>query len=239
MSESETRPFRSIIKDIQSYKTTKTVIEVAVWEIQRAAVGVEPDPQASLVLKVDGDLQYDTILEVVLGRREVEGYDPLSASKLAERTESKSYRDARGGRSESTVRGYLSNDRLSRLPSSHPVKRALRREIRSNKLGHFADEGETVTSDELPEPIDMERLGRAFKRARRIVGDNIKFVSATTTQEAVEDNKLIDEQDIRVIDEIDEILAAAHVEKGGRQYEYRIDLSNETLENIDNWVAPA
>jgi hypothetical protein len=42
-----------------------------------------------------------------------------------------------------------------------------------------------------------------------------------------------------VIDEIDEILAAAHVEKGGRNYEYRIDLSNETLEAIDNWVAPA
>jgi len=175
-------------------------------------------------------------LQVVLGRREVEGYDPLTASGLADRTETKSYRDARGGRSESTIRGYLSNDTLSRLPSSHPVKRALRREIRSNKLGHFADD---TTEDELPEPIDMERLNRAFKRARRIVGDNIKYVSATTTQEAIEDNKLIDEQDIRVIDEIDEILAAAHVEKGGRNYEYRIDLSNETLENIDNWVAPA
>jgi len=235
MSDSETRPFRSIIKDIQSYKTTKTVVEVAVWEIQRAAVDVKPDPRASLVLKVDGKLQYDTILQVVLGRREVEGYDPLTASGLADRTETKSYRDARGGRSESTIRGYLSNDTLSRLPSSHPVKRALRREIRSNKLGHFADD---TTEDELPEPIDMERLNRAFKRARRIVGDNIKYVSATTTQEAIEDNKLIDEQDIRVIDEIDEILAAAHVEKGGRNYEYRIDLSNETLENIDNWVAP-
>jgi hypothetical protein len=165
MSDSETRPFRSIIKDIQSYKTTKTVVEVAVWEIQRAAVDVKPDPRASLVLKVDGKLQYDTILQVVLGRREVEGYDPLTASGLADRTETKSYRDARGGRSESTIRGYLSNDTLSRLPSSHPVKRALRREIRSNKLGHFADD---TTEDELPEPIDMERLNRAFKRARRI-----------------------------------------------------------------------
>jgi len=237
MSDSETRPFRSIIKDGQTTNDpTRTQVEVAVWEIQYAEVETKPDPRASLVLKVDGKLQYDTILAVVLGRREVDGYDPLTASELSARTESPSYADARGGRSESTVKGYLSNDRLTRLPSSHPVKRVLRREIRSNKLGHFSED---TTSDELPEPIDMERLSRAFLRARTIVGENLTFVSATTTQEAVEDNKLIDEQDIRVIDEIDEILAAALVEKGDKQYEYRIDLSKRKLEAIDGWVAPA
>jgi len=247
MSDSGTRPFRSIIKDGQTtdeeYRSTD--VEISAWVIQRAAVDIDATASGSLMLKVDGELQYDTILEVVLGRRRVEGYDPRSAQELADRTESKSYADDRGGRSASTIRGYLSNDTLERVPSSHPVKRVLRREIRTYELGHFAEQ-ETTTAADLPEPIDMAALRRAYKMARRIAADSgLGFVSNESFSEAIEDNKLISEEEIRPVDRpTGDYKASVHVIKSSpsgselETYEYEVDFDGEKLISNDGYGPP-
>jgi hypothetical protein len=247
MSDSGTRPFRSIIKDGQTYDEDyrSTDVEISAWVIKRAAVDIDATASGSLILKVDGELQYDTILEVVLGRRQVEGYDPRSAQELADRTESNSYADDRGGRSASTIRGYLSNDTLERLPSSHPVKRVLRREIRTYDLGHFAEQ-ETTTAGDLPQPIDMAALRRAYKFARKITGDSgLGFVSEQPFSEAIEDNKLISEQEIRPADRpTGDFKASVHVMKNSpsgselETYEYEVDFDGEKLISNDGYGPP-
>ena len=242
MSDSGTRPFRSIIKDGQTtdedYRSTD--VEISAWIVKRAAVDIDATARGSLILKVDGELQYDTILEVVLGRRSVDGYDPRSAQELADRSESDAYRDDRGGRSASTIRGYLSGDTLQGLPSSHPVKRVLRREIRTYDLGHFAEQ-ETSTAADLPSPINMTSLLDAYKRARVAAEESgLKFLRALPVAEAIEDNKLISESDIRPADRpTGDFKASVMVtknSKGGSEidtYEYEVDLDSKTLINRD------
>ena len=247
MSDSNTRPFRSIIKDGQTtdeeYRSTD--VEISAWVIKRAAVDIDATASGSLILKVDGELQYDTILEVVLGRRQVEGYDPRSAKELADRTESQTYADDRGGRSASTIRGYLSSDRLQRLPSSHPFNLVLRRERRTYDLGHFAEQA-TTTAGDLPQPIDMAALRRAYKFARKITGDSgLGFVSEQPFSEAIEDNKLISEQEIRPADRpTGDFKASVQVIKSSpsgselKTYEYEVDFDGEKLISNDGYGPP-
>jgi len=248
MSESETRPFRSIIKDGQTYSSDRRNhdVEIAAWIIKRAPASIDADPKGSVITKVGGELRYNTILEVVLGRRELEGYSPRTPQELAERTQSDSYRDEKGGRSASTIRGYLSNDTLEGLPSSHPLKRVLRREIRTYNIGHFADEDMQTFSDDLPRPINMSSLADAYKRARSIASDNgLKFLDASPVSEAIEDNKLIDEAEIRPVDRpTGDFKASVMVTKESASgsematYEYKVDLDKRTLENIDDYGPP-
>jgi hypothetical protein len=160
----QTRYYRSIVKDgnvtREDGKTTRA--ELAVWMVKSAELG-----QASqITTKVGGSVQYKTILEVALGRRQVDGVTPTTAEDLSRRTGLSTYADSQGGRSASTIKGYLYNDTLSRLnPGQHPVTRVLRRYIRSQKFGHFAD-GDS--DPEAAEPIDIERLFGAFRLAKMI-----------------------------------------------------------------------
>jgi hypothetical protein len=248
MSESETRPFRSIIKDGQTYSADRREydVEIAAWTIKRAPVNISADPKGSVITKVGGELRYNTILEVVLGRRELQGYSPRTPQELAERTESKTYRDEQGGRSASTIRGYLSNDTLEGLPSSHPVKRVLRREIRTYNIGHFATEDMQTTSGDLPRPINMNSLEATYRLARKIASDNgLVFLDASPVSEAIEDNKLIDEAEIRPVDRpTGDFKASVMVIKESRSgeelstYEYKVDLDKRTLESIDDYGPP-
>jgi len=246
MSESETRPFRSIIKDGQTYSADRREydVEIAAWTIKRAPVNISADAKGSVITKVDGELRYNTILEVVLGRRELQGYSPRTPQELAEKTENKSYRDEQGGRSASTIRGYLTNDTLEGLPSSHPVKRVLRREIRTYKIGHFAEE--QTTSEDLPRPINMNSLEATYRRARVIASENgLVFLDNNPVSEAIEDNKLIDEAEIRPVDRpTGDFKASVMVIKESRSgeelstYEYKVDLDKRTLESIDGYGPP-
>jgi len=182
MTESDTRPFRSIIKDGQTYDEDyrSTDVEISAWIIKRAAVDIDATASGSLMLKVDGELQYDTILEVVLGRRRVEG-----------------------------------------------------------------DEG-TFTEADLPQPIDMAALRGAYKMARRIAADSgLSFVTNESFSEAIEDNKLISEGEIRPVDRpTGDFKASVHVIKNSpsgtelETYEYEVDFDGEKLISNDGYGPP-
>jgi hypothetical protein len=259
-------PFRGIVKDAYDTRDendpSETRLEIATWKVEYWSPDDEPDDEEEEPIKDDeGTLRYTKILDFAL--------DELGAEEIARRTALKSYRDDRGGRAESTIRGYRQNpQRLAPkeeggLPSSHPVKRVLRRYARSQDLGHFEDDKSTDknTEDdteggidwfgmdddpvarkvEEAEPIDMEALKSAFTLARSIASQN-GFVFAPRSGEpvAVEDNERIDEGEIRRHDRpVGEVKAACLLEKpGGATYEYRIDLDDKSLERMDNAGLP-
>ena len=237
----ETRYYRSIVKDGHVTRTDgKTSrAELAVWMVKKA----ELDPAAQITTKVGGRVQYKTILEVALGRRQLDGVTPTTADEISRRTKLSSYADSRGGRSANTIRGYLSNDTLSGLPSSHPVKRILRRYVRSQGFGHFADgDGDPENA----EPIDQERMLSAYTLAKMIcIGQPLYInIVATTSGVSVEDNERIDQDEIRPDDRpLGEVQAALllEVDNGiGDDYvqEYRIDLDDRDVTKEDGLTPP-
>jgi len=220
-------PYRSIVKD--GYATRDdgdsgdTRLEVAAWVVMESE-GEEKIKQD------DGTLDYAKILDIALA--------DVGADEISRRTGLKSYADDRGGRAESTIRGYRQNagrmktkDRGG-LPSSHPVKRVLRRYARSNDLGHFQDDEATEYDPDDAEPIDMGKLMSAYRLARSIASQNgFVFVSREGEPEAIEDNERIDYDEIRRHDRpLGETHAACLLEKpSGEIYEYEIDLDNGEL----------
>lgn len=239
LSSSTTTPYRSIVKDAFSTRSERregeTRVEIVAWRVETVA-----DDEEDAGLKDEtGKLRYNQILDAAL--------DELGAEEIARRTELKSYRDDRGGRAASTVRGYKRNASRLRskaeggLPSSHPVKRVLRRYARSRELGHFrddeaAEDGEgPAAPDEDAAPIDQGAMFRAYKLARSIASQN-GFVFAPRSGEpvAVEDNERIDHDEIRSDDRpVGDTKAAAFVEKAdGSTYEYQIDFDSGDLEQL-------
>lgn len=227
----EKSPYRSIVKD--GYTTRdgggENRLEVAAWRI-------EEDDGELVIKNPDGTLRYEVILDLALGVIEHPDASETTAKELSERTELKSYRDDRGGRAASTIRGYTSGDTLSNLPSSHPVKRVLRRWARSQDLGHFEDDKSTErTPRDDAEPIDMGELFSAYRMARMIASmDGFVFVPQSGDPEAVEDNERIDYDEIRKEDRpIGETHAGVLLEKpDGKLYEYRVDFDTKSLERV-------
>ena len=178
----------------------------------------------------DGTLKYAKILDIALA--------DAGAEEISRRTGLKSYADDRGGRAESTIRGYRQNAGRMKpkdqggLPSSHPVKRVLRRYARSNDLGHFQDDESTEYDPDDAEPIDMGKLKAAFKLARSIASQNgFVFAGRDAPPEAEEDNERIDYDEIRRHDRpLGDTTAACLLEKpSGEIYEYEIDLDQGEL----------
>jgi len=233
---SETFYYRSIVKDgvVTRDDEEESRSELAVWLIKPAEIEEE-----LLQTKIGGEVQYKTILEVALGRRQAPaGATPTTANELSQRTELSSYADSRGGRSASTIRGYLSNDTLTRLPSSHPVKRVLRRYIRSQQFGHFS---ESEPDPDNTEPIDMDRMFGAFRLAKMIcIGQPLKInIVRDARPVAVEDNERIDKDEIRPDDRpLGEVQAALLLESGSYIQEYRIDLDDRTVTPEDGLAPP-
>jgi len=202
---SETFYYRSIVKDgvVTRDDEEESRSELAVWLIKPAEIEEE-----LLQTKIGGEVQYKTILEVALGRRQAPaGATPTTANELSQRTELSSYADSRGGRSASTIRGYLSNDTLTRLPSSHPVKRVLRRYIRSQQFGHF--------SESEPDP-DKTTRAVSVEDNERIDKDEIR----------PNDRPL------------GEVQASLLLESGSYTQEYRIDLDDRTVTPEDGLTPP-
>jgi len=230
VSDDEPTPYRSIVKDGYTTRddgdSSDTRLEVAAWVV------MEHEPEKENIKQDDGTLDYSKILDIALA--------DVGASEISERTELKSYRDDRGGRAESTIRGYRQNAGRMKpkdaggLPSSHPVKRVLRRYARSNDLGHFQDD-EAKDDAELVEdaaPIDMAKLFAAYRLARSIASQQgFVFLPQSGEPEAVEDNERIDSDEIRRHDRpLGETHAACLLEKpSGEIYEYEIDLDNGEL----------
>ena len=223
-------PYRSIVKDAYDTRDDRsgkpTTLEIVAWKVAEHTREIEiKDPDS-------GQLRYNDILDAALNE--------LPATEIAERTELKSYADDRGGRSASTIRGYRSNpDRLAGLPSSHPVKRVLRRWARSNEIGHFAPE--QPTDDDDPRPIDMGALMNAYRLARSIASQNgFVFVDRSGDPVAIEDNERIDYDEITRHDRpIGDTKAACLLTKpSGQIYEYRIDLDMGTLEAVSDGLPP-
>lgn len=233
--------YRSIVKD--GYTTRdpqESNVEVMAWKVDRDVELSRQPPREGVedpIKTASGNLRYDKILDDAL--------DEIGADEISRRTGLKSYRDDRGGRAESTVRGYQYKDGWGEpkddggLPSSHPVKRVLRRYARSQDKGHFEEDeagDEQLALDArpartIPGTIDMDALKRAFKLARSICSQNgIVFVDRDGNPSAVEDNERIDSDEVRPADRpIGETKAACQVEKNGSIYEYEIDLDNKDL----------
>lgn len=229
----EPRVYRSIVKDGYTTRdegdSSDTRLEIAAWVVMEE--GDEPEEE---IKKDDGTLDYARILEIALA--------DAGAAELSRRTGLKSYRDDRGGRAESTIRGYKQNaGRLAPkdeggLSSSHPIKRVLRRYARSNDLGHFRDDRSTDADEGIvlgeASPIDMGKLFGAYRLARSIASQNgFVFAPQSGEPEAVEDNERIDRDEIRRHDRpLGETHAACLLEKpDGSIYEYAIDLDSGTL----------
>lgn len=243
----EVSPYRSIVKDAYTTRDEDEVgggdtrLEIAAWVVM--------ENEGDLVIKDEnGNLMYDKILQLALGRMEAPGADPIGADTVSERTEKSSYRDDRGGRAASTVRGYLRNpERLAPateggLPASHPVKRVLRRWARSQDLGHFEDdESRERVPDEDAEPIDMDKLFSAYRLARSIASQNgFVFAPQEGDPVAVEDNERIDYDEVRNEDKpMGDTKAACLLEKpNGETYEYWIDLDMGELVRADGNSIP-
>jgi len=227
----EKAPYRSIVKD--GYTTRdgggENRLEVAAWRIEES--------DGELVIKnPDGTLRYEVILDFALGVIEHPDASEKTSKELAELTALKSYRDERGGRAASTIRGYTSGDTLSNLPSSHPVKRVLRRWARSQDIGHFEnDESTERTPNDDAEPIDMGELFAAYRMARMIASmEGFVFVPSSGEPEAKEDNERIDYDEIRRQDSpVGETHAGVLLEKpDGKMYEYRVDFDTKSLERV-------
>lgn len=241
-------PYRSIVKDAYSTRDpAENRVEIAAWEVETVEPTEPPEGPEDPIKDEKGNLRYSKILRFAL--------DELGAGEISERTELKSYRDDRGGRAPSTVRGYTQYpDRLAPkseggLPAGHPVKRVLRRYARSRDLGHFRDdksqdrdEGDVPSGPSGPvEPIDMELLKSAYRLARMICSKNgLVFVDRQGDAEAVEDNERIDLDEIRRHDRpVGQTQAAAMVEKqDGYTAEYRINLDTQELERVDGGNLP-
>ena len=235
-------PYRSIVKDAYSTRddssSGETRLEIVVWRVET----VTDDDDEDSLKDESGNLRYNRILDAAL--------DDLGAEEISRRTGLKSYADDRGGRAESTIRGYQQNASRLRskaeggLPSDHPVKRVLRRYARSNDLGHFEDD--SSTDDEGPElvddeddaaPIEMSAMFGAYKLARSIASQ-AGFVFAPQSGEpvAVEDNERLDPDEVRPDDRpTGDTKAAAFVEKAdGSTYEYQIDLDAKDLDALND-----
>lgn len=230
-------PYRSIVKDAYSTRddgdSGDTRLEIASWLVMEHV-----DEEA--VKDEKGNLQYDRMLE--------HGLDAAGAEEIARRTSLKSYADDRGGRAESTIRGYRNRPDLlapkdqGGLPSSHPVKRVLRRLARSRGLGHFRDDQATEKEpDEDAEPIEMEKLFAAYRFARSIASQNgFGFAPQSGDPVAVEDNERIDYDEIRPPDRpMGDTKAAVLLTKpSGETYEYRVDLDTQELDPVENGNLP-
>ncbi len=230
VSDDGPNAYRSIVKDGYTTRddgdSSDTRLEIAAWVV------MEHEPEEENIKQDDGTLDYSKILDIALA--------DLGADEISRRTSLKSYADDRGGRAESTIRGYRQNasrlDPKDRggLPSSHPVKRVLRRYARSNDLGHYQDD-ESKDDVELVEdaaPIDMSKLFAAYRLARSIASQQgFVFAPQSGEPEAVEDNERIDRDEIRRHDRpLGETHAACLLEKpDGSIYEYEIDLDNGEL----------
>jgi len=228
----EKSPYRSIVKD--GYTTRdggggKKRLEVAAWRL-------EEDDGELVIKNPDGTLRYELILDLALGRIEHPDANATTAEDLSERTSLKSYADDRGGRAASTIRGYMSGDTLSNLPSSHPIKRVLRRWARSQDLGHFEDDSATErTPRDDADPIDMGELFGVYRMARMIASmEGFVFVPQSGEPETVEDNERIDYDEIRRQDRpVGETHAGVLLEKlDGKLYEYRVDFDTKSLERV-------
>lgn len=243
--------YRSIVKDAYSTRDpAKNVVEIAAWKVRQehwvegseGREGVE-DP----IKDWEGNLRYGKIL--------ADAMDEIGAEEIARRTALKSYRDDQGGRAASTVRGYKRKDdwippkKEGGYPSSHPVKRVLRRYARSQDKGHFEDDtagDEQIALDPTPGrwvggQIDLEAVKSAYRLARMICSKNgIVFVSQSGEGEAIEDNERIDADEIRRHDRpVGDMKAACVVEKAdGYRAEYWIDLDNQKLERADDDAEP-
>jgi len=225
-------PYRSIVKDGYTTRDTNdtndTDLEIIVWKVKQH--------KGDLVLKDEnGNLRYDRIIDLAL--------DDIGSKDIARRTRLKSYRDDQGGRAASTIRGYRSRPDLMRpkplggLPSSHPVKRVLRRWARSQNLGHFG--GEDPPDD--ANPIDMTRLKAAYRLARSIASqEGFGFVPRDGDPVAVEDNERIDTDEIRTEDRpVDDTHGAVLLTKpSGQKYEYRVDFDMKELERHEGSDLP-
>lgn len=242
----EPTPYRTIVKDAYTTrddnKDSDTRLEIVAWRVETVEPDDDEDDEEN-IKDESGNLRYNRILDAAL--------DELGADELAERTQLKSYADDRGGRAASTIRGYASDPSYLRpkseggLPSSHPVKRVLRRYARSRDLGHFEDDASTDEGDEGgpvvvddPEdaaPIDKGAMFRAYKLARSIASQ-AGFVFAPQSGEpvAVEDNERLDPDEVRPDDRpLGDTKAAAFVEKpNGATYEYQIDLDAKDLTGL-------
>ena len=225
-------PYRSIVKDAYDTRDERTgkstTLEIVAWKVAEHTQELEiKDPDS-------GQLRYNDILDAALNE--------MPATEIAERTKLKSYADSRGGRSASTVRGYRQNaDRLAGLPSSHPVKRVLRRWARSQEIGHFAPAEAVEADDAEPRPIDMGALMNAYRLARSIASQNgFVFVDRSGEPVAIEDNERIDYDEIGRHDRpIGDTKAACLLTKpSGQIYEYRIDLDMGTLEAVNDGLPP-
>lgn len=237
--------YRSIVKDAYSTrdagKSSDTRLEIVAWRVETVA----DDEDEATIKDESGNLRYNRILDVALA--------DLGAEEIAERTSLKTYRDDRGGRAASTIRGYRQNASRLRskaeggLPSSHPVKRVLRRYARSNDLGHFEDDAaeEDGRGPDTPEdaaPIDKGAMFRAYKLARSIASQaGFVFAPQSGDPVAVEDNERIDHDEIRSDDRpVGDTKAAAFVEKPeGSTYEYQIDLDAKDLVRDPDDVPPS
>jgi len=239
-------PYRSIVKDAYTTRddgdSSDTRLEIVEWRVET----VTDDDDEDSLKDESGSLRYNRILDAAL--------DELGADELARRTSLKSYADDRGGRAASTIRGYTRNASRLRakaeggLPSSHPVKRVLRRYARSRDMGHFEDD--SSTDDEGPDlvddpedaaPIDQAAMFRAYKLARSIASQaGFTFAPQSGDPVAVEDNERIDHDEIRRHDRpVGDTHAACMVEKpDGSIYEYTIDLDAKDLDAIDGAIPP-
>jgi len=227
----ETAPYRSIVKDAYATRgdggAGDTRLEIAAWVVM--------ENEGDLVVKdEEGRLMYDRILDLALGKIENPSGETVAASEISRRTGLKVYRDDNGGRAPSTIRGYLDNrDRLEGLPSSHPIKRVLRRWARSRDLGHFEDdESRERVPDEQAEPIDMDSLFAAFRLARMIASkEGFTFAPQSGDPDAVEDNERIDYDEIRTEDRPlgDTKAGVLLVKPSGKMYEYEVDLDTQSL----------
>lgn len=245
MSVPET-PYRSIVKD--GYSTndpTDNAVEVAAWRIETVAPGPEPPDDEERIKTEAGNLLYSKILDTAL--------DELGAEELSRRTGLKSYRDERGGRAESTIKGYRYSDEWTPpkeqggFGSSHPIKRVLRRYARSRDIGHFRDD-KARDDEEIQlgpvigaEPIDIEEIEAMFRLARLIASKHgLVFVGDGPVPRAEEDNERIDHDEIRGVDRpIGETKAGVHVVKAdGSTFEYEIDLDQQTMTRADGYEPP-
>lgn len=105
----------------------------------------------------EGRLDYRAMLAVAVEQESVD--------ELARRTGLKSYADDRGGRTAPAVRAYLTgSSSFENVPSSHPLKRVLRRFARSRGLGHFIADPTGGRSADADEGIDVDYLDTTVER---------------------------------------------------------------------------
>lgn len=241
-------PYRTIVKDAYDTRddgdTSDTTLEIVAWRVET----VSDEDERESIKDENGNLDYAKILDIALA--------DVGSGEISRRTGLKSYRDDRGGRAASTIRGYKSKGgwappkKEGGYASSHPVKRVLRRYARINDLGHFEDDesqseapGPSKRGPEVDaEPIDLGAMKRAYKLARSIASQNgFVFAPRSGDPVAVEDNERLDPDEIRPDDRpVGDTKAAAFVEKpNGSTYEYQIDLDTKDLVRDPDDVPPS